>query len=84
MIKLRLYAHLIVPIKDNLVECVHFKAINVCEVIAQYIARLCNGRIDCSSFGVVQYSDTIYLNNVSDACIESILRDFPFVKKVRS
>jgi hypothetical protein len=80
MITLRLYAHLIVPIKDK-VESVYFKAINVVEVSAQYIARLYYGRIDCSYCYIVQYSDTIYLENVSSACIEGILRDFPFIKK---
>jgi len=80
MTKLRLYAHLIVPIKDK-VESVHFKAINVCDETAEYLKRLYNGTTDCSSCGVIQYSDTLYLENVSDACIEGILRDFPFIRK---
>jgi len=80
MTKLRLYAHLIVPIKDK-VESVHFKAINVCESTAQYLKRIYDAKTDCSSDGTIQYSDTLYLENVSDACIEGILRDFPFIRK---
>lgn len=77
MITLRLYAHKIAPFKGK-VEAIHFKAIDVVDQTANYLANLYNGKTDCSSCGVIQYSDTLYLP-ISVACAKQIEKDYPFI-----
>lgn len=79
MTTLRLYAHLITPPEQRIEFRMAWKAMDVCERVAQHLAKLYNGKITCSSAGTVQYSDIVYLD-VSEACIQSILRDFPFIR----
>lgn len=79
MVTLRLFAHMILPI-TNEVENNHFRAIEICENTAQLLAKQFNGKIDCSSSGCVQYSDTVILNTLSEKDEQFIISTYPFVK----
>jgi len=77
MIQIRLWAHKIEPIIEK-VENKHFNAIAICENTAQLIAKMFNGKCDCSSCGCVQYSDTVNFNTLSEDDEKFILSAYPF------
>ena len=79
MITLRLFAFMILPITDA-VENNHFKAIEICDVTAELLAKQFNGKVDCSSCGVVQYNDTVILDELSEKDEAFITSTYPFVK----
>jgi len=79
MVTLKLFAYMIAPI-NNVVEINHFKAIDICENTAQLLAKQFGGKTDCSSCGIVQYSDTVILDKLSEKDEEFITTAYPFVK----
>lgn len=78
MITIRLYAHKILPVKNEVTQN-HFRAIGICDTTATLLADMFKGKADCSSCGVVQYSDTVYIEELSEIDEEFITKAFPFV-----
>jgi len=79
----RLYAHLIAPINQGeAVQIQHFKAINMCCNVAESLCRMFNGIGECSSCGIVQYTDTIRFENISDNSMAFILECHPFIREI--
>ena len=79
MITLRLFAYMIAPINGE-VGVQQFRAIDICENIAQLLAKQFKGKTDCSSCGCVQYSDTVILDTLSKEDEEFITNTYSFVK----
>lgn len=78
MITIRLWAHKIAPIVDD-VKAEHFRAIEICENTANLLANMFGGKTDCSSCGVVQYSDTVILPSLTEDQKSFITSTYPFV-----
>jgi len=57
-----------------------FHAIDIVENIAQYLAKLYNGKTDCSSCGCVQYSDTLIID-VSEPHARLIEKEYLFISE---
>jgi hypothetical protein len=82
MITLRLWAHKIAPMTDS-VKPEHFMAIEICNNTATLLAKLFNGKADCSSCGVVQHLDTVTFPALSKEQGKFITANFPFVSIYR-
>lgn len=81
MYKLKAYSHQIAPIgEDGQVTNLQFRAISGTEAVMQYLAKLLGGKTNCSSCGVVQYSDEIILTReLSESTCKWIEKNFPFI-----
>lgn len=80
MTTLRIFAYMISPIGENGVTASQFQAIDIAHNTAELLAKLYNGKTDCSSCGCVQYSDTLTFDNLSEESLKVILTAYPFIR----
>lgn len=73
---IRLFAHKIAA-ANNINNA--FKAIEICENTANLLANMFGGKTDCSSCGVVQYSDIVIVPSLTEEQKQFITTTYPFV-----
>lgn len=80
MYYLKAYVHQIAPITEAGVQPIHFRAIDASINTLEYLKNLLGGKLDCSSCGVVQFSDQLILDRpISKRTADWIEERFPFI-----
>ncbi len=79
MVTIRLWAFKVAPINDGAVGTDQFRAIDICQNTAVLLANMFKGKSDSSFCGVVQYSDSVILDRLSEKDEQFILNTYPFV-----
>ena len=79
MITIKIFAYKIAPILPEGVSHLNFKAIGLANDIADTIAEMLGVKATCDSCGVVQYHDTIVVEELAEDVEQMLLASFPFI-----
>lgn len=80
---IRLYAHIIAPIGEEGVTSKQWRAIWICQQVANCLERMFGGKPNCSHCDTVQYDDTVVFDNITDSQMQFILDSHPFIREIK-